>query len=150
MGGMPSVSNRLRRAKVDEYIRLIMLRLLSINTILNTTLNNLLFLCYTSLFLIRVIYLSMIAKNCLSMALGVVSFIRLRVDDISCWVSNFFPEELMTRCFWQLPIASYRLSHRVKPVYPTIKPICCCFLKSQSAMCLPHNKWQHCLHPKLP
>ena len=67
MGGMPSVSNRLRRAKVDEYIRLIMLRLLSINTILNTTLNNLLFLCYTSLFLIRVIYLSMIAKNCLSM-----------------------------------------------------------------------------------
>ena len=88
MGGMPSVSNRLRRAKVDEYIRLIMLRLLSINTILNTTLNNLLFLCYTSLFLIRVIYLSMIAKNCLSMALGVVSFIRLRVDDISCWDSN--------------------------------------------------------------
>ena len=74
MGGMPSVSNRLRKAKVDEYIRLIMLRLLSINTILNTTLNNLLFLCYTSLFLIRVIYLSMIAKNCLSMALGEVSF----------------------------------------------------------------------------
>lgn len=70
MGGMPSVSNRLRRAKVDEYIRLIMLRLLSINTILNTTLNNLLFLCYTSLFLIRVIYLSMIAKKLLIYGVG--------------------------------------------------------------------------------
>lgn len=70
------MGNRLRRAKVGEYIRLIMLRLLRINATLNATLNNLLFLCYTSLFLISVMYLSMIARNCLSMALGVVSFIR--------------------------------------------------------------------------
>ena len=93
------MGNRLRRAKVDKCICLIMLRLLSINTTLNTVLNKPSFLCYTSLLLIRMMYLSMIARNCLSMALGVVSFMRLRVDDISCWVRCFFPEELMISRF---------------------------------------------------
>ena len=91
--------NRLRRAKIDACIRLIMLILLSINITLNTRLNKFSFLCYTSLFLIRVMYLSMIARNCFSAILGAVSFIRLSVEDISCWFRCFFPEELMTSRF---------------------------------------------------
>ena len=43
---MPSVCNRLRRAKIDACIRLIMLILLSINITLNTRLNKFSFLCY--------------------------------------------------------------------------------------------------------
>lgn len=95
-------SNRLRRTKVGRAVMLIALILLSIDRTINATLNKKSFRCYISLLLIRAMYLSIIAKNIFSCTPGDVSFIRFRVDDISCWSRYFFPEELMISIFFAI------------------------------------------------
>lgn len=95
-------SNRLRRTKVGRAVMLIALILLSLDRTINATLNKKSFRCYISLLLIRAMYLSIIAKNIFSCTPGDVSFIRFRVDDISCWSRYFFPEELMTSIFFAI------------------------------------------------
>ncbi len=100
--GASPAATRLRGTKVWASGRLFALILLSVKTTLNTTIDKSGFLCYTSLLLIFLMYLSMMARKCFSEILGGVSLLLLRVDDMSCWSRYFLPEELTTSFFFAI------------------------------------------------